>query len=223
MPRLVALIPLGLALALAACRTAGTVPAAIPTTRPAGWVDTGRLVPTEELGPAFSLHQRIAGRYGDRAVPTIDAVLQLHAGELSLVALTPFGTRALVIHQKGTDVTVETFVDKLPPLDPKAILRDIHRVLFRGLYVGAVAAGHPPSEGIHTGRDGGDRVTESWRAGRRQWRTLTPETDDPDAPPAVRIEFEGEGLIVAPTVRLENLRLGYQLVITTLAQERLGS
>jgi hypothetical protein len=208
---------------LAGCRTTGALPAAAPPRRPPGMVDTGRLVSTEEISGAFSLHQRIAGHYGDHDVPTIDAVLQFHGGELSLVALTPFGTRALLIHQRGTEVAVETFVDKLPPLDPKDVLRDIHRVLFRGLFVGGRAAGHPPSDGLHTGSDGGDRLTESWRDGHLEWRTFSPETADDDAPPAVRIDFEGQGLIVAPTVRLNNQRLGYQLVITTLEQERLGS
>jgi hypothetical protein len=204
-----------LVLGLLACRTTGAV--APPPPQP-GAVDSGRLVPTQELAPDFSLRQRIEGRYGDKAVPAIDAVLQLRAGHLQLVALTPFGTRALVIHQRGTEITTEAFIDKdkLPPLDPKDILRDIHRVLFRGLFVGKAA----PAGGVHTGRDGDDDVVETWRAGQLQTRTFAAPGTAADAP-AVRIEFEGKGELVAPTVRLTNLRLGYQLVIKTFDQQRL--
>jgi len=214
---------LSLAIAVASCRTTGAVPGSgpgsAPPARPGGLVDTGRLVPTQEMKPAagFSLRQRIDARYSGRDVPAIDAILQLHAGELSLVALTPFGTRALVIHQRGTEVTTEAFVDQLPPLDPKDVLRDIHRVLFRGLFVAAPA----PADGVHTGSDGGDRIAESWRAGHLDWRTFTPADADPEKP-AVRIDFEGTGAIVAPKVRLQNLRLGYQLVIKTFDQQRLA-
>jgi hypothetical protein len=201
---------------LAACRTTGAI-APPPPPRP-GAVDSGRLVPTQELGADFSLRQRIEGRYGDKTVPAIDAVLQLRAADLQLVALTPFGTRALVIHQRGTEITTEAFIDKdkLPPIDPKDILRDIHRVLFRGLFVGKSA----PADGVHTGRDGGDDVSETWRDGHLQIRTFASPGGASDAP-AVRIEFDGAGPIVAPTVRLTNLRLGYQLLIKTFDQQRL--
>jgi hypothetical protein len=199
---------------LAACRSTGAI---TPPPRPRA-VDSGRLVPTQELGADFSLRQRIEGRYGDKTVPAIDAVLQLRAADLQLVALTPFGTRALVIHQRGTEITTEAFIDKdkLPPIDPKDILRDIHRVLFRGLFVGKPA----PADGVHTGRDGGDDVSETWRDGHLQIRTFAPPGEASDTP-AVRIEFDGAGPIVAPTVRLTNLRLGYQLVIKTFDQQRL--
>jgi hypothetical protein len=202
--------------ALAGCRTSGTI-LPPPAARPPGLADTGRLVPTSELKGGFALRQRIEGRHGGREVPAIDAILQLHAGELSLVALTPFGTRALVIHQRGTEVTTEAFIDKekLPPIDPKDVLRDIHRVLFRGLFIAAP----PPADGVHTGQDGGDWITETWRGGHLQTRTFAPAENKTS--PAVRIDFEGAGAVVAPTVRLANLRLGYQLLIKTFDQQLL--
>ena len=169
----------------ASCRTSR----AIPPTPPAP--DQGRLVPTEQMQGAFLLRQRIVARFRDRTVPALDAALQLHEGELSLLGLTPFGTRAFLIRQRGTEVTTESFIAELPPIDPRQVLGDVHRVLFRGLFIGKP----PPPDGLHTGRDGDEHLTESWQNHHLTTRTFATA---PNAPPTLRITFEGEGPILPP-------------------------
>jgi Protein of unknown function (DUF3261) len=190
-------------LALACATTPPPAPAA-----PAMAADTGYLVPTDQLKGDFLVRQRLKGRYGERTLPAVDAVLQLHRGELTLVGLTPMGTRAFLLRQRGSAVTFQPFIDKLPPIDPQAILRDIHRVFFRGLFVGQPA----PRDGEHQGQDHGEALTELWQSGRLRQRTY---------PGPVTITFTGDGAIIAPQISLANERVGYTLEITTSDQQRL--
>jgi hypothetical protein len=171
----------------------------------------GRLVPSESLGRAFSVRQRLTPTHQGRTLPTLEAVLQLHQGVLHLVGLTPLGTRAFVITQKGEDIQAENLMKETAALQPRDVLNDIHRVFFRGLYVGKPA----PADGTHTGSDDGEQVSEIWKGGRLLQRRFTRA----DRPGTIEITFDGPGEVVAQNVVLRNGWFGYQLRIDTVEQQ----
>lgn len=198
---------LGVAGALAACHPK---PKAKP--EPA-YAVAGVLLPTAELAPRFQIRQRIHGKYQGREV-TIDCVVLLDKGKLSVLGLTPFSTRAFVIEQQGTEVRLQKFVDRDVPFDPAAVLYDLHRVFFRGLP-------KPQTDGTHEGVDHGDLVRERWEGGHiveRRFQSLEGPT-----PQLVVIEFEGAPApVIAPRVRLTNVAFAYTLEIENLEQQLLG-
>ena len=173
----------------------------------------GVLLPTEQLGPSFVVEQRLHGNYEKREI-TLDCVVQLVEGTLTIVGLTPFGTRAFVIEQRGTAVRFEKFVDRDIPFDPANVLYDLHRVFFRGLK-------GPLSDGTHEGQDAGDLVRELWRDGHiveRRFESLEGPVSN-----LVLVAFEGAPApIVAPRVRLTNVAFGYTLEIENSEQKSLG-
>lgn len=169
----------------------------------------GVLVSTAELKPPFSVQQRIHGKYqGGEA--TMDCVVQLKDGKLTVLGLTPFGTRAFVIEQTGTEVHFEKYVDRDLPVAPEAVLYDIHRVFFRGLRPGQLQ-----------GQDNGDLVTERYVDGHiteRRFQSLEgPVTN------LVVVTFEGAPApIIAPRVHITNSAYAYSLDIENSEQKTLG-
>jgi hypothetical protein len=174
----------------------------------------GRLVPSEALGRPFTVRQRLTAQHQGRTLPTLEAVLQVHDGVLHLVGLTPLGTRAFVITQKGITITAENLMKETAPLEPRDVLNDIHRVFFRGLYVGKPA----PYDGQYSGSDDSESITESWRNGRLVHRSFT----RPDHPGTIEIDFSGPGEVIARDVALHNGWFGYQLRIVTVEQQWLA-
>lgn len=170
------------------------------------------LSPPSALGPDFLLHQSLEVERGGQRT-RFEAALQ-HRGEtLTLLGLTPLGTRAFLIEQQGLEVTFTSFLpeDRELPFPPRLILLDVQRVLLPLLGEG------PLSDGVHRGERGGEIVEETWRGGRllaRRFRSREGE---------ISISYEG-GMAPgeAPArVVLENGRLGYRLEITTLSSQRL--
>jgi hypothetical protein len=173
----------------------------------------GVLRPTGELAPPFTVQQRIHGKYagGDA---TIDCVVQLQNGKLTVVGLTPFGTRAFVIEQTGVEVRFQKFVDRDLPVQPEAVLYDIHRVFFRTL---------PPRQidGVSEGQDHGDIVHERWLDGHiveRRFESLEGPVNN-----LVVVTFEGAPApVIAPRVRITNAAYAYALEIENTEQQTLG-
>jgi hypothetical protein len=166
------------------------------------------LIPSDKISTkSFVAQQRLSGKYGDKAF-SIDVVLQLAGGKLTIVGLTPFGTRAFVLEQSGTDVKVEKFIDREMPFDPRYVLDDVHRVFFRGLGEATMAEEH------------GERITEKRANGVVQERRFA-RLDGKPAGELV-VTFEGEPApVVAPHVTLVNGWFGYTLKVDTLTQQYL--
>lgn len=201
-----------LLLALALTLTLGCGPKPPPRPAPA-YALAGVLLPTAELTPPFQIRQRIHGKYQGRDV-TIDCVVVLDQGKLSVVGLTPFSTRAFVIEQRGTEVKLEKFVDRDVPFDPAAVLYDLHRVFFRGL-------SKPQSDGTHEGVDHGDLVRERWEGGHIVERRM--QSLEGPTPQLVVIQFAGAPApVIAPRVTLTNVAFAYTLEIENLEQQLLG-
>lgn len=202
----VAITALSLTLALAACvkpKPVSPVPAHDLR---------GVLVPTERLGPPFVVQQRIQGRYqgGDA---TMDCVVQLSAGKLTVLGLTPFGTRAFVIEQKGTEVQFQKFVERDLPVQPEAVLYDIHRVFFRALP-------KPDRDGVREQQDQGEMVRETWQDGHIVERRF--QGIEGPVPTLVVVKFDGAPApVVAPHVTITNTAYAYELQIDNSDQKLL--
>ena len=169
----------------------------------------GYLASTETLGRPFMVRQSLRGRYQDHDL-SLDVVVQLAKGKLTLVGLTPFGSRAFVLEQVGNETRFEKFVNREIPFDPKYVLNDVHRVFFRGL------AG-PQEDGVHSEEQHDEKVTETWRAGVLVERRF--ERLDGDPAGAVIARFAGKPApVIAPELTLENQWFGYTIRIASSDQ-----
>lgn len=169
------------------------------------------LVSSEKLRPDMLLRQRLSGSYGDKDVE-LECVLQLSQGELTIVGLSPFGTRAFSLSQKGLEHSFTKYVDRELPFDPLHILADVHRVFFRALPEG-------PGE-VRTGVEQGERVTERWVGGVLVERSF--ERLDQNPAGTVRVTFSGgPAPLVSPHVVIDNGWYGYRIEIDNVMQQSL--
>jgi hypothetical protein len=188
------------------CLLAGCGGARARPALPAGPVALRSLA--ADARPPFVLEQRLRGRYGEQDVEA-HVVLQWHEGVLRLVGLAPFGARAFVVEQRGSDVRVENSLGRDLPFDPRHVLVDIHHVLFEG-FTGA------QPDGEHELRDADTLIRERWQAGHIVERRFSP----PAGKGGVVVSFSAAPApVLAPRVRLVNEALGYQLQIETLNQQ----
>src|SRR3954470_380207 len=100
---------------------------AAPT--PAGPPSPGILPPPDAIPGTFTVRQKIVARstHGNGG---FEAVLQKQPGRLTLLGLTPYGTRAFLLEQSATGgVKLTSYVPRQLPFSPDFILMDIHRVL----------------------------------------------------------------------------------------------
>jgi hypothetical protein len=174
----------------------------------------GYLASSDTLGRPFMVRQSLRGTYQDHDL-SLDVVVQLAQGKLTLVGLTPFGSRAFVLEQVGTETRFEKFVDREIPFDPKYVLNDVHRVFFRGLT-------GPRADGVHSEDQHDEKVTETWRRGVLVERRFERLNGDPRG--AVIARFSGAPApVIAPDVTLENQWFGYTIQIESSDQSYLGT
>jgi hypothetical protein len=156
------------ALALAGCAASGhTSPPTLPN--------------ASGLAPPFLARQRVVATAGAER-RAFEAVLQYDGSELLLLGLTPMGTKAFVVRQRGTVATSESFVDRPLPAPPEAILLDVHWSYF-------LAADTPRKDGWHRRTLHGLRLRERWQGGRVHERIVAPRGGVP-----VRIAY-ADGLV----------------------------
>lgn len=185
-----------------------------PTSPPA-WTSGAPLLASEKIRGDFSMRQRLSFRVGEHDKGAIDAVLQVHCGEVVVVALTPLGTRLFSIRQRGLSTEVEGVTSHPLAFAPLRVLLDVHRVY---LYP---VADPPLPDGGHGVRVGSLKLVEQWRGGRLVRRTI-PDRDG-DAVGRVVVTYEG-GLSpteVPPRVLLRNELYGYELEIETIERQEL--
>jgi hypothetical protein len=174
----------------------------------------GVLRATEDITvPPFVVEQRLKGTYGQREF-TVDCVVQFAGNKVTVVGLTPFGTRAFAIEQVGTRVTFQKFIDRELPIEPADVLYDVHRVFFRAL------AGQ--GDGVRESPDASDLVRETWQDGHlveRRFQSLEGPVSN-----LVVVTFEGAPApVIAPIVRLTNAAYGYTLELENSGQKLLES
>ncbi|MEA2700572.1 MAG: hypothetical protein QOI66_4843, partial [Myxococcales bacterium] len=157
----------------------------------------------------LTLRQKLAAKSAHGG-GSFETILQKRPGVLRVVGLTPFGTRAFLLEQRGPTVEFTSYVPRELPFAPTFMLLDIHRVF--DTWLGAP----PPADGQRSATVGDEQITERWQGGHLQQRTFVRTTGL--APGAITITYKGEALPgVAAEILLDNARHGYQLAIQNLA------
>lgn len=205
------------AMVLVGCHRAGATAGAPDGGPPASLTEAsypGALA-TALTGPDFLARQKLDGSIRDRKIRG-EAVVQKQGEGLTLIGLTPFGTKAFVAQQRGGQVESKVMAPegKLP-FPPRFMLLDINRVLYLGL------PGAPLADGRHEGTVGEERVVEVWQDGALVERRFSRVDGKPAG--EIVIAFEGgmrDGKLPA-RVRLENGWFGYAIVIDTVQWQAL--
>ena len=213
------------------------------TPKEADWPTAGILLAPATRPGDFLDRQRIVATYKGHTA-SFDAVVQKKGNELTLVGLTPFGSRAFVLRQVGGEASFESFVPQTLPFPPNYILVDVERVFFP--WTDAA----PPTEAIRQFSHDGEIVTERWQAGRLLRRTFSRDGTSPALPERGRNDERtspaspergrnasspSPGQIVVdydggmasdgtppPHVSFDNGQFGYHLDITTLIHQNLS-
>lgn len=178
---------------------------------PAGY--PGELISTAELDGDFIARQKLAGEFRDHAFK-FEAVLQLRGGTLTVLGLTPFGTKAFVLTQSGTEVEFEALIDRELPFPPEYILQDIHRAWLWGA---RLPWGHGPPDSAEAEVEvAGERVSETWTANGLVRRSFERLDGEPEG--QIRIDYIGGHRRGRPAkeVVLHNGWFGYDLTIETI-------
>lgn len=188
--------------------------AACAASRPPQREYPGTLSPPSRSPGDFLRTQRLVARYGGET-RSMDAVLQKEGDLLTLIGMTPFGSKAFVLQQQGLEVTFQSYVPFELPFPPKYILLDVQRVYFPGI------PGSPLADGQHEAERDGERIVERWKGGRLMERTFTRLSGD--AAGAITIVYEGgmAGGTSPAKIEVDNGWVGYRLSITTVQEQRL--
>lgn len=175
----------------------------------------GTLVHPSTIAGDFLARQEVRGHYGEKRI-RFRSILQKRGDTLTLLGMTPFGTRAFLLQQEGTEVTFTRYVDQKFPFPPKYILFDIHRALFIGIAPDRLA------DGEHAAHRDGEEIRERWRDGRLLERTFRRDSGQP--PGLIRITYEDWTLFGVPPrkIMFRNDWFGYELAITTHSYEPLA-
>jgi hypothetical protein len=155
--------------------------------------------------PGFVARQKVVATVrGDTSA--FDAVVQYRGDRLVVLALTPMGTKAFAIEQRGASISITPPEPRALPAPPEAILRDIHAAYFALPKAARV-------DGWHRTEAGGARW-ERWSQGRLHERVWGRRRDRQ----ADRLRFVG-GIAAADLPRelvFDHPRIGVRLEIHTI-------
>ena len=206
----------GLAAALSGgCAQVGGAAAGEAEAGPAGF-DAGRLGDLGAIPGDFLARQRLSGAMGGRSLAG-DVVVQKRGETLTIVGLTPFGTQAFAVIQRGAAVEVVAGPGGAPPFPPELMLADVHRALFAGLGAGL-------ADGARRGRRAGEVIRETWSEGKLIRRTFRERRRG--RPRGLVVVDYGAGMAGGrppPVIEIDNQRLGYRVRIETLSFEALAA
>ena len=188
---------------------------ALGPAKEADWPAVGILLAPATYPGDFLDRQRIVATYKGRTA-AFDAVVQKKGDELTLVGLTPFGSRAFAIRQVGGVASFESFVPQTLPFPARYILVDVERVFFPW------TDAPPPPDGERRFSRDSEAVAERWEGGKLRRRTFARADGRP--PGAIVIDYDGgmaPGGTPPPHVSFNNGQYGYHLDITTLSHQPL--
>ena len=160
------------------------------------------------MEPGFRLRQALRFEY-EAGSGGLEVIVQSRCGELTIIGLAPFGSRAFTLIQRGSALEAELQLPGAWPFPPENIALDVHRALLVPL------PAEPPPGGERELLYGGERVRERWAQGLLRERLLRSQAAP--ARKGVRIEYRDGASRehLSQDFRLENLDLGYALEITT--------
>ncbi len=195
------------ALLAAGCAHRETAPPRAPVTPPTA----AELPPPDAIPGAFAVRQKLTAT-SPKGGGSFEAVLQKQPGTLTLVGLTPYGSRAFLLVQTKGDVQFTKYIPRELPFAPTFLLLDIHRAL-------ATWLGPPPASGERSGQVGDETIRERWLDGRLVERTFVSTKTNP--PGTITISYAGpSGPGAASTIpthiTLKNARMDYRVDIETV-------
>jgi len=169
------------------------------------------LPPPDAIPGKFSLRQRLTASSA-KGGGSFEAVLQKQPGTLTLVGLTPYGSRAFLLVQTKGDVQFTKYIPRELPFAPTFLLLDIHRAL-------ATWLGPPPASGERSGQVGDETIRERWQDGKLVERTFVSAKAKP--PGTITITYAGQGgpgaaSTIATHITLQNARMDYRVDIETV-------
>jgi hypothetical protein len=165
------------------------------------------LPPPDGIPGTFAVRQKLTATSA-KGGGSFEAVLQKQPGTLTLLGLTPYGSRAFVLQQTKDDVQFTKYIPRELPFAPTFLLLDIHRVL-------ATWLGPPLAEGERSGQIGDETIHERWQAGKLIQRTFVSAKAHP--PGTITISYTGYGASgIATHINLKNARMDYQVAIETV-------
>jgi len=165
------------------------------------------LPPPDAIPGTFEVRQRLKAM-SPKGGGSFEAVLQKKPGTLTLVGLTPYGSRAFLLQQTKGDVQFTKYIPREMPFPPTFMLLDIHRVLDQWL-------GTPLPGGERSGQAGDETIHERWRDGRLVERTFANPKARP--PGTITITYAGHDASgFATHITLQNARLDYRIEIDTV-------
>jgi Protein of unknown function (DUF3261) len=204
-PRLTKAAALAALLAAAGCIHHAAPPerAGLTTAPPTA----AELPPPDAIPGTFTLRQKLRAT-SPKGGGSFEAVLQKTPGTLTLVGLTPYGSRAFLLQQTKGDVQFTKYIPRELPFPPTFMLLDIHRVLDQWL-------GPPLPAGERAGRAGDETIHERWQDGRLVERTF--ENAKARPPGTITIGYAGyDASNFATRITLQNARLDYRIDIETV-------
>jgi hypothetical protein len=201
-----AVATLAAAVAVAACAHNPPQPPPIAPLAP-----TAAELPAPDTIPGtFAVRQKLTASSA-KGGGSFEVVLQKQPGTLTLVGLTPYGSRAFLLVQTKGDVQFTSYVPREMPFPPTFMLLDIHRVL--GAWLGPPLGG-----GERSGQAGDETIRERWQDGKLLERTFTNAKGK--APGTITITYTKYGASnLATHITLQNGRLDYRIVIETVPFE----
>jgi hypothetical protein len=175
----------------------------------------GVLVPAQALAGRgdFLARQTLVGRQGEREIHG-EVVVQKRGEALTLIGMTPFGSKGFVIQQDASGVKSQEVLAGALPFPAEFMLLDVHRALFMGLPEGT-------GDGLRKGEREGERITELWQGGKLQRRTFVRRDRRPRG--EITIEYVGGMTGERPPARIvfTNGWFGYTVEINTVSWQPL--
>ncbi len=172
----------------------------------------GELVPAAALAGRgdFLARQSLLGRQGEREIHG-EVIVQKRGAALTLIGMTPFGSKAFVIQQDADGVKSQEVMAGALPFPAQFMLLDVHRALFMGL------VDRPAGDGERSWARAGEKVTETWQGGALMRRSFVRLDGRP--PGTITVEYVGGWAGERPPERvvLDNGWFGYRIEIHTVS------
>jgi hypothetical protein len=176
------------------------------------------LVPSEQIPEGLWRGRLRMGKLDQADDATgMDLIVQTRDGVLALVGLTPFGTRAFALVQRGETVEIDDLVGKRLGARPIWVLDALHRS--RWIQPPGPLRGDPPLR-WQRGEESIEQETNA--SGPGHIRRFRPAGSEPGAHPSgasdsvVIVEYAGRA---SQSVRVINPWCGYEAHIETVSEE----
>lgn len=175
------------------------------------------LPPLEQVKTNFIARQKLSGKFRDQEFQG-EVIVQKLFGELTIIALTPFGSKAFVIKQTKDRIEATSLMPQELFFPFEFMVLAIHRSLF---------IGHGKAEKLQH-IDGkisffykGIRIHEIWREGKLIERHFFTKQEPSTLEFSIHYGEGMKGIILPPQIDMIDHRIGYQIQVQTVQFQQL--